>query len=265
MCPAATWSSFAHCPTGSTSLCSFRSIDETRSTRFAAGDESRGPPAAFKAYTDASAGPALISGSIAIVLNTLALPLATAKGGLLRLLQGWLAVPLTELGIAAEWSRIGVPSVDSDVFQIGFHLAVGLVMALVYAYALEPALPGGDAQKGALYAIVVWLLNAFIVLPATGEGFAGCAHLTLAGITWFAAAHALFFMALAMTYAALRRNYRTPLAPAPRQSSCGEMMASPGASASEQAIAARRGVGMLPPSCANRAGERTEPCGDASL
>lgn len=110
-------------------------------------------------------GPALISGSIAIVLNTLALkvadflPLATAKGGLLRLLQGWLAAPLTELGIAAEWSRIGVPSVDSDVFQIGFHLAVGLVMALVYAYALEPALPGGDAQKGALYAIVVWLLT----------------------------------------------------------------------------------------------------------
>ena len=60
-------------------------------------------------------GLALISGSMAIELNTLALkvadflPLATAKGGLLRLPLAWLAVPLTELGIAAEWSRIGAP------------------------------------------------------------------------------------------------------------------------------------------------------------
>src|SRR6202049_2836833 len=95
---------------------------------------------------------------------------------------------------------------------MGFHLAVGIVMALVYADVLEPALPGGDAQKGALYAIAVWLLNAFVVLPATGEGFAGSAHLTLAGITCFAAPHTLFFMVLAMAYGALRRNYRTPLA-----------------------------------------------------
>ena len=167
-------------------------------------------------------GPALISGSMAIVLNTLVLkvadflPLATAKGGLLRLLLAWLAAPLTELGIAAEWSRIGAPGPDSDVIQMAFHLAVGIVMVLVYAYVLEPALPGGDAQNGALYAIAVWLLNAFVVLPATGEGFAGSAHLTLAGITWFAAAHTLFFMVLAMAYGALRRNYRTPLARRPQ-------------------------------------------------
>ena len=74
-------------------------------------------------------------------------------------------------------------------------------MALVYAYLLEPALPGGGAQKGALYAIAVWLLNAFVVPPATGDGFAGSAHLALAGITWFAAAHTLFFMVLAIATA----------------------------------------------------------------
>jgi hypothetical protein len=166
-------------------------------------------------------GPALISGTVAIALNTLALkvadflPLATAKGGLLRLLRAWFTAPLTELGIAAEWSRIGAPGLSSDVFQIGFHLAVGIVMALAYAYVVEPALPGRDAQKGALYAIAVWLLNAFVVLPATGEGFAGSAHLTLAGITWFAGAHTLFFMVLAMAYGALRSNYRIPLACSP--------------------------------------------------
>jgi hypothetical protein len=48
--------------------------------------------------------PALISGSTAIVLNTLTLkaadlvPLATAKGGLLRLLSTWFAAPLVDLG-----------------------------------------------------------------------------------------------------------------------------------------------------------------------
>jgi hypothetical protein len=59
-------------------------------------------------------------------------------------------------------------------------------------------------------------LNAFVVLPATGEGFAGSAHLTLAGIMWFAVAHTLFFMVLATAYGALRRNYRTPLARRPK-------------------------------------------------
>jgi hypothetical protein len=73
---------------------------------------------------------------------------------------------------------------------MGFHLGLGIVVALVYAYVLEPRAPRRRRpERGALYAIAVWLLNAFVVLPATGEGFAGSAHLTLAGITWFAAAH----------------------------------------------------------------------------
>jgi hypothetical protein len=52
---------------------------------------------------------ALISGSVAITLNTLALkaadlvPLATAKGGLLRLLSPWFSGPLEKLGVASAW------------------------------------------------------------------------------------------------------------------------------------------------------------------
>jgi hypothetical protein len=79
------------------------------------------------------------------------------------------------------------------------------MMALFYAYVLEPVLPGKVIRKGAIYAIAIWLLNAIIVLPATGEGFAGSAHLTLAGIVWFAAAHSLFFMVLAVLYGARHR------------------------------------------------------------
>jgi hypothetical protein len=56
-------------------------------------------------------------------------------------------------------------------------------------------------------------LNAFAVLPATGEGIAGIAHLTLAGIVWYAVAHGLFFMILALLYGALRRQPRTQSAP----------------------------------------------------
>lgn len=135
----------------------------------------------------------LAAGSGAIVLNTLALkaadlvPLATAHGGLLRLVRILLPLPAT------------------PAFQTAFHLAVGILMALFYAYALEPLLPGRPLAKGLLYAGLVWLANAFLVLPLTGEGIAGLAHLTIAGALWFAAAHTLFFVLLALCYARLRR------------------------------------------------------------
>jgi hypothetical protein len=155
---------------------------------------------------------ALISGSVAIALNTVALkaadlvPLATAKGGLLRLVSSWFAGSLGEMGVASAWSRAGAPAPGSPLFQTGFHLCVGMMMALFYAYVAEPALPGGDIRKGAICTVAVWLLNAIVVLPATGEGFAGRAHLTLAGIVWFAVAHSLFFMVLAVLYGVGKRR-----------------------------------------------------------
>ena len=76
-------------------------------------------------------------------------------------------------------------------------------MAMIYAFAVEPILPGRAWMKGAIYALILWVLNAAIVLPATGEGFAGAAHLTLAGTVWFAAAHTLFFILLAILFAFL--------------------------------------------------------------
>ena len=83
---------------------------------------------------------------------------------------------------------------------MGFHVIVGLAMAVVYAFSLEPLLPGRPWLKGAAYALGVWVFNAAVVLPVTGEGFAGSAHLTLAGMVWFAAAHTIFFMSLAILY-----------------------------------------------------------------
>lgn len=154
----------------------------------------------------------LSAGGVAIVANMLALraavaiPLATAHGGLLRLIRPWFEPPLRALGLSSLWTGIGGPSSYAPAFQAGFHLAVGLAMALFYAFALEPVLPGGKAWvKGLIYAAFVWVLNAAIILPALGEGFAGGAHLTMAGMIWFAAAHTLFFLLLAIVYARLRR------------------------------------------------------------
>ena len=154
---------------------------------------------------------ALLAGSVAIVLNTVALkaadlvPLATARGGLLRLITPWLSLPLERLGIASLWSTLGGPAPNTPVFQTGFHLFVGILMALFYAFILEPRLPGGAWLKGLIYAAAVWILNAAFVLPATGEGFAGSAHLSLAGMIWFAAAHTLFFLILAFSFAKAMR------------------------------------------------------------
>jgi hypothetical protein len=158
---------------------------------------------------------ALVAGTVAIIVNTLALKaadlvsLATARGGLLRLLSSWSAPLLGQIGISSAWLSLGLPDVTSPVFQTGFHLAVGVMMAMFYAYVVEPLAPTrSDLLKGAAYALVVWLLNAFVVLPATGEGIAGAAHLTLAGMLWYAAAHSLFFVLLALLYGALRRAPR---------------------------------------------------------
>jgi hypothetical protein len=84
---------------------------------------------------------ALLAGAVAIALNIAALaaadlvPLATARGGLLRLL-----VMLTG-GILA------IPA--GSAFQAVFHLVVGLAMALFYALVLEPMLRGRERCRAA--------------------------------------------------------------------------------------------------------------------
>ena len=106
------------------------------------------------------------------------IPLETAHGGLLKLLA-------TVSGIAAP---------KGAAFQAEFHIFVGLGMALFYAYAVEPFLTGPAWSRGLVYGVAAWLTNAAIVLPLTGEGFAGDNDLSISGMVWFAAAHLLFFV-----------------------------------------------------------------------
>jgi hypothetical protein len=157
-------------------------------------------------------GSALLAGSIAIILNTLALKAAdlislpTAHGGLLRLISLGFTGILQQSGISSVWTQVGAPAPNSPTFQVGFHIFVGLMMSIFYAFVLEPLMPWGGTVKGLAYAIALWLINAIIILPLTGEGFAGMANLSVAGILWFAAAHTLFYMMLAYGFELLEQR-----------------------------------------------------------
>ncbi len=117
---------------------------------------------------------ALFAGAFAIAVNTALLALAdaagftTARGGLLRLIRDLAARAAPSLGLGDLWTGTLAPATTGALFQTGFHIFVGLLMAVFYALVLEPVLPGKPLVKGLLYAVLVWLLNAFVVLPANG-------------------------------------------------------------------------------------------------
>ena len=142
--------------------------------------------------------PALAAGALAIDVNTAllalsdALGLPTAHGGLLRFLQMW-----------------GVPLPSGPVFAMGFHIAVGLAMAVVYAM-LVPWSGLRPVAAGLWSALLIWLLNSVVVLPAIGEGFAGSHHLGLLGMAMFAAIHTVFFVLLALLDERLRGTMDRP-------------------------------------------------------
>jgi hypothetical protein len=154
---------------------------------------------------------ALLAGAPAIGVNTFLLaaadwiPLATARGGILKLLTINVSPALADIGAPALWATLGLPAPGSHAFQLGFHVVVGLAMALLYGLALERRLLGPPWMKGLIYAAVVWAANALAVLPWLGEGVAGSRYLGLAGMAYFAAAHTVFFLLLAVWFARCRR------------------------------------------------------------
>lgn len=148
---------------------------------------------------------ALAAAAVAIAVNTGllwlmdGLGLRTAHGGLLRLLQMAGGGVAGRIGLGRWWRGVLVPATTGASLQLGFHVAVGLLMGLAYA-AVAPALRGGALARGLLCAAAIWFLNAGVVLPLIGEGFAGMRNLTIAGVAGFAAAHTAFFVLLALLY-----------------------------------------------------------------
>lgn len=149
---------------------------------------------------------ALCCGALAIDVNTALLAavdaagLPTAHGGVLRLLQTTGCALLGGTAAGRWWHSVLLPATAGSAFQVGFHIAVGLAMAVFYVTAVRHLPPRLVWPNALAYAAAVWLLNAAVVLPLIGEGFAGSRTLSLAGIAAFAAIHTVFFVLLAGFY-----------------------------------------------------------------
>ena len=145
---------------------------------------------------------ALLAGMVALAVNFLLLGLAdragivTARGGFQRLVKLWAGPVLHGAGVDRLWSALHLPDPDGALFTNGFKVVVGLAMAVIYL-RIKPLLPGPALEKGLIYALLVWLINAVIVLPALDQGFAGTSTLSAIGIIAFAVAHTAFFLVLA--------------------------------------------------------------------
>jgi hypothetical protein len=144
-----------------------------------------------------------MAGAIALVVTFSLLGLAdwlgivTARGGFQRLVKIWTGPALQSSGVAKLWSDLHIPDPSSALFQDAFKVAVGLGFALIYV-AIKRYLPGTAIAKGLTYALIIWLINAGVVLPVLGQGFAGANTLTATGIIAFAIAHTSFFIILAI-------------------------------------------------------------------
>jgi hypothetical protein len=149
---------------------------------------------------------ALLSGAVASSANMVLLGTAstaaitTAHGGLLHLFEKTVRHLAPLLHLVAQTNQWSILPVSSAWLQNGFHVITGLFMAIFYAYILDQRIYGPPLVKGLLYGTAVWLFNAFVVLPLTGEGIAGSAHLNAIGMISFAIAHMAFFEVLSVLY-----------------------------------------------------------------
>lgn len=155
---------------------------------------------------------ALAAGVIALVPNELGLQaadlfgLAIAHGGLLMVVRMLAGKAFGLIGLSALWMNTVLPETVGNPFQIFFHVMVGVAMAIFYAICVDPNLRMGGLLKGFWYGVIVWLLNALVVLPASGEGVAGLNTISAVGAIWFAGAHFAFFLTLGWSFDRLARG-----------------------------------------------------------
>jgi hypothetical protein len=76
-----------------------------------------------------------------------------------------------------SWALVNNPvaerTADGVVLAIGANLAMGLLLALVYARYAEPRLHGPSWWRGMQFSLVPWLLSLVVFLPLMGGGVLG--------------------------------------------------------------------------------------------
>jgi hypothetical protein len=108
------------------------------------------------------------------------------SNGLLAGLAATIVVSVLMVGISAIGLTPGVDGIemlrqlgathfglpDSAVAAWIAHIAIGAVLGLVFAGTYE-TWPGKPAKKGAVFAIMIWLLMMSMFMPMVGAGFFG--------------------------------------------------------------------------------------------
>jgi hypothetical protein len=93
----------------------------------------------------------------------------------------WLASAIgsADGGVIQRWSwalvnnPVAERTADGVVLAIGANLAMGLLLALVYARYAEPRLHGPSWWRGMQFALIPWLLSLVVFLPVMGGGVLG--------------------------------------------------------------------------------------------
>lgn len=140
----------------------------------------------------------VFSALMAITVNTVLLktaPLMGIKvgaGGLFGLLRNYFGETFSDLGLSAMWSAAALPQPGTLMFYIFFHSLIGFMMAALYVYVIEKYLAGPGWRKGAVFAMLPWLINSIIVLPLLGKGFAGSNVLDGVGLVYFFIANGVY-------------------------------------------------------------------------
>jgi hypothetical protein len=105
----------------------------------------------------------ILAGSVLLVGYAVASALTGLPGGL----GGAFEALTRNTATSAVENALGIAVV--------IHVAVGLALAVVYAAAVEPRLSGPGWRRGALFALLPWLLSLLVLLPAMGGGLLGLA------------------------------------------------------------------------------------------
>ena len=154
---------------------------------------------------------AFAAGLLGTTVNTLVLEVApllhinVGKGGLLQLFHRQVARRLPFL--LPFVGRLGLKQPPTLAGFLWFHYVTGLAMILVYFFVFAPCLDGSEWWKSSVFSIFPWLINAAIVLPALGQGFAGVRLTPLSGTLYFFFANWLFVVVSALCYRAISSRH----------------------------------------------------------
>jgi hypothetical protein len=93
----------------------------------------------------------------------------------------WLASSIGSVngGVLQRWgwalvnNPVAQRTADGVILAIGANLAMGLLLALVYARYAEPRLHGPSWWRGMQFALVPWILSLVVFLPLMGGGVLG--------------------------------------------------------------------------------------------